>query len=90
MSSNLKQKLQTFIRNLLQQCNIKVTLKPTNRLSPLFGFKDIIPKEIRFHIVFKFSCSSCNATYYGKTECHLNTRSGEHIDLSHFTRNRAA
>ena len=35
-------------------------------------------------------CSSCNATYYGKTEHHLNVRSGEHIGLSPLTGNRVA
>ena len=90
MSSNLKRKLQTSIRNSLPQCNIKVILKSTKRLSALFRFKDVIPKELRSHLVYKFSCSSCNATYYGKTECHLNVRSGEHIGLSPLTGNRVA
>ena len=90
MSSNLKQKLQTSIRNSLPQCNIKVILKSTNHLSSLFRFKDVIPKELKSHLVYKFSCSSCNATYYGKTERHLNVRSGEHIGLSPLTGNRVA
>ena len=90
MSSNLKRKLQTSIRNSLPQCNIKVILKSTNHLSSLFCFKDVIPKELRFHLVYKFSCSSCNASYYGKTERHLNIRSGEHIGLSPLTGNRVA
>ena len=90
MSSNLKRKLQTSIRNSLLQCNIKVILKSTNHLSSLFCFKDVIPKELRSHLVYKFSCSSCNATYYGKTERHLNVRSGEHIGLSPITGNRFA
>ena len=90
MSSNLKRKLQTSIRNSLPQCNIKVILKSTNHLSSLFRFKDVIPKELRSHLVYKFSCSSCNATYYGKTERHLNVRSGEHISLSPLTGNRVA
>ena len=86
MSSNyLKRKLQTSFRNSLPQCNIKVILKSTKRLSALFGFKDVIPKELRSHPVYKFSCSSCNTTYYGKTERHLNVRSGEHIGLSPLT-----
>ena len=85
MSSNLKQKLQTFIRNSLPQCNIKVILDSTNHLFSLFGFKDFIPKELRSHLVFKFWCSSCNATYYGKTERQLNVRYGEHIGLSLLT-----
>ena len=90
MSSNLKRKLQTSIRNSLPQCNIKVILKSTNHLSSLFRFKDVIPKELRSHLVYKFSCSSCNATYYGKRERHLNVRSGEHIGLSPLTGNRVA
>ena len=36
MSSNLKRKLQSSIRNSLPQCNIKVILKSTNHLSSLF------------------------------------------------------
>ena len=90
MSSNLKRKLQTSIRNSLPQCNIKVILKSRNHLSSLFRFKDVIPKELRSHLVYKVSCSSCNATYYGKTERHLNVRSGEHIGLSPLTEYRVA
>ena len=87
VSSNLKRKLQTSIRNSLPQCNIKVILKSTKHISSLFHFKDVIPKELRSHLVYKFSCSSSNATYYGKTECHLNVRSGEHIGLCPLTGN---
>ena len=90
MSSNLKRKLQTSIRNSLPQCNIKVILKSTNQLSSLFRFKDIIPEELRSHLVYKFLCSSCSATYYGKKERHLNVGSDEHIGLSPLTGNRVA
>ena len=90
MSSNIKRKLQTCFQKSLPQCHIKIILKSTNRLSSLFHFKDVIPKELRSHLVYKFSCSSCNATYYGKTERHLNVRSGEHIGLSPLTGNRVA
>ena len=82
MSSNLKRNLQTSIRNSLRQCNIKVTFKSLNHLFFLFRFKNVIPKGLRSHLVNKFSCSSCNDTYYGKTERHLNVTSGEHIGLS--------
>ena len=90
MSSNLKRKLQTSFQNSLPQCNMKVILKSTNHLSSVHHFKDVIPKRLRSHLVYKFSCSSCNATYYGKTESHLNIRSGEHIGLSPLTRNWVA
>ena len=90
MSSNLKWKLQTSIWNSLPQCNNKVILNSTNHLSSFFHFKDVILKELRSHLVHKFLCSSCNATYYGKTGHHLNIRSGEDIGLSPLTGNRAA
>ena len=88
LSSNLKQKLRTCFKNLLPQCNIKIILKSTNRLSSLFRFKDVIPKELQSHLVYKFSCGNCNVTYYGKTERHLNVRSSELIGISHLTGKR--
>ena len=88
LSSNLKRKLRTCFKNLLPKCNIKIILKSTNRLSSLFRFKDVIPKELQSHLVYKFSCGNCNVTYYGKTEHHLNVRSSEHICISHLTGKR--
>ena len=82
--------MQISIRNSLPQCNIKVTFKSLNHLSSLFRFKNVIPKEFRSHLVYKFSYSSWNTTYYGKTEHHLNVTSGEHIDLSPWTFTRFA
>ena len=88
LSSNLKQKLRTCFKNSLPQCNIKIILKSTNRLSSLFRFKDVIPKELQSHLVYKSSCGNCNVTYYGKTERYLNVRSSEHIGISHLTGTR--
>ena len=54
LSSNLKQKLITCFQNSLPQCNIKIILQSTNRLSSLFRFEDVIPKELQSHLVYKF------------------------------------
>ena len=75
-------------KNSWPQWNIKIILKSTNRLSSLFRFKDVIPKELQSHLAYKFSCGNFNVTYYGKTERHLNVRSSEHIGKSHLTRIR--
>ena len=83
LSSNLKQKLRTCFKNSLPQCNIKIIFKSTNHLASLFRFKDVIPKELQSHLVYKFLSGNCNVTYYGKTEHHLNVRSSEHIGISH-------
>ena len=31
---------------------------------------------------YKFQCSSCNATYYGKTKRHFKVRASEHMGVS--------
>ena len=82
MSSNLKQKLRACFKNYLPQCNIKIILKPTNHLSSLFHFKDVIAKELQSHIVYTFSCVNCNVFY---NEDHLNVSSSEYIGISHLT-----
>ena len=84
-SSNLKRNLRTCFKNSLPQCNIKIILKSTNRLSSLFRSKDVVPKQLQSHLVYKFSCGSCIVTYCGETERHLNLRSSEHIGISHLT-----
>ena len=82
LSSNLKRKLRTCFKNSLPQCNIKIILKSTNRLSSLFRFEDVIPKELQSHVLYKSSCGICNVTNYSKTERYLNVRSSEHIGVS--------
>ena len=52
----------------IPMCSLDLTstkcLKLTNCLSFLFHFKDVIPKELQSHIVYKFLCGNCNVTYY--------------------------
>ena len=52
------------------------------RLSSLFRFKDIIPREISSHLVYKFKCSYCNATYYGESERDFFVRASEHLGMT--------
>ena len=87
-SLNLRFRLYNCFIKTLPQCSIKVVFQSKNRLAHLFRFKDSIPKELCSHIVYKFLCSNCNITYYGKTERHLNVTSGEHLSLSTLTGKR--
>ena len=57
ISSNLKQKLQASLRNSLPQYNIKVILKSASHLSSFFHFKDVIAKELKSDLVYKFTYS---------------------------------
>ena len=51
-------------------------------------FKGKIPSFLRYGIVYKFQCGSCNATYYGKTKCHFKVRICEHLGISELTGKR--
>ena len=54
-------------------------------LSNIFKLKDSIPLHLRSNLIYKFQCSYCNITYYGKTERHLQVWTGEHVSTSLLT-----
>ena len=59
----VSKQLQSCIRNY---CSLTIAFQSKTKLSILFHFKDIIPKEINSYLLYKFMGSSCNATYYGE------------------------
>ena len=69
-----RKRLQSSIRNHLPYCSLRITFESKTRLSSPFRFKDVIPKEISSHLVDKFTCSCCNATFYGDSERHFFVR----------------
>ena len=54
-------------------------------ISSLFPIKDSIPKLHRSSVVYRYTCSGCNAAYIGKTMHHLLTRADEHHGISSYT-----
>ena len=50
-----------------------------------FSFKDKLPIDIHSLVVYKFTCSTCNGTYIGKTKRHFLVRAYEHLLLSYKT-----
>ena len=58
----VRKRLQSCIRNHLPYCSLRITFQFKTRFSSLFCFKDIIPKEISSHLVYRFTCSCCNVT----------------------------
>ena len=84
----VRKRLQSCIRNHLPYCSLRIAFHSKTRLSILFPFKDIIPKEIRSQLVCKFTCSCCNATYYGESERHLIVRASEHLGMATLTEKR--
>ena len=82
LSFETRNRLNSCIRNQLPSCSLRIAFRSKTRLSSLFKFKESIPKYLRSHLIYKFSCSCCNATYYGKTERHLFLRASEHLGIT--------
>ena len=85
LSLAIRIRLQNSINKNLPFCKIKVIFKSTTCFGNFFGCKDKVPFNLRSNVVYKFSCGTCNATYYGKTCRHLNVRVGEHSGVSPLT-----
>ena len=76
-SLHLRSKLVKSVQNNLRFCHLKVLFQSPYKLYTLFCFTTTLDKKIRFDLVYCYSCSSCNATYYGetyKTLCYKSCR----------------
>ena len=85
LSLDLRTRLRNSISKHLPFCKIRIIFKSLTRISNFFQFKDKIPYCLRSNVVCKFSCSRCNATYYGETCRHLTIRVGKHSGVSPLT-----
>ena len=54
-------------------------------MSIAFLFKDQIPKCLNSMLLYKFTYSTCNSVYIGKTKRHYLVRQFEHLGLSVLT-----
>ena len=65
-----------------------IFVKQVDRFRWLKKYKNIIniPTKTWFSgLVYKYKWGGCNATYYGKTKRHFETRICEHLGISHLT-----
>ena len=72
----------------LKFCKLQVMFQSPCKLNSLFRYKDSLQKKIRSDIVYRYICSNCKVTYYGKIYCHFFTRAAEHMSISHLTGKR--
>ena len=73
------------MENTLNCCKLQVIFKNKRKLSIMFRFKDRVPYDLVSRVVYEYTFSRCNSSYYGETERHLKVRSGEHIGISPLT-----
>ena len=78
----MQKKLKALTKKYLPCGDITVIFKSQSRLSSVFNFKDKLPAYLVSGVVYKYTCSSCNATYIGKTKRHTCHRFSEHAGRS--------
>ena len=76
-SMQLRTRLVNPIESNLKFCKLKVIFQSPCKLNSLFRYKDSLQKKIRSDIVYRYMCSNCKVTYYGKTYRHFFTRAAE-------------
>jgi hypothetical protein len=77
-SNYTKMKINKIIHKYCKDILIKLIFT-TNKIQNSFCLKEPLPKLLKSHVVYKFTCASCNASYIGETSRHLTTRINEHL-----------
>ncbi|XP_065671709.1 uncharacterized protein LOC136089584 [Hydra vulgaris] len=77
-SNYTKKKISKIVHKYCKDILIKLIFT-TNKIQDCFCLKESLPKLLKSHVVYKFSCAGCNASYIGETSRHLATRINEHL-----------
>ena len=89
MSNFMKRRIKNLVEKNLVNCDLSIIFSSPKRLRDILKFKDQIPLNLRSFVIYNFKCSSCNATYIGKTFRHFKQRAGEHLCISHLTNKKS-
>ena len=79
LSHHIKMKLSKLWKEFCKEnFNIKQVFN-SFKIKDNFLYQDPILSDMKFFLVYKFTCPSCSSSYIGKTCCHFKTRTEEHI-----------
>ena len=77
-----KKQLSKYLYKIYPHVDFKIVFGANKPIGHLFPFKDRVPSHVCSSVVYKFMCSSCQATFYGKTSCHFIVRCREHLGIN--------
>ena len=66
-SLQLRFRLVKSIQQNLNLCSLNLIFQSPCKLHTLFKFKDYLDKKNCSNLIYRYTCSNCNVTYYGKT-----------------------
>ena len=84
-SLQLRIRLVKSIQQYLKFCSLNMIFQSPCKLHTSFKFKDSLNKKFRSDLIYRYTCSNCNVTYYGKNYRHFFTRAAEHMTISNLT-----
>ena len=85
ISLKLRKRLINVFKQSLPAVDLKVVFRSSCRMRSFFRFKDRVPTDLVSHLIYKFTCADCNASYLGETNRHYLIRKCEHLCISPFT-----
>ena len=89
LSFRLRNNINKLMKCYYPDLKLQFIYKSPKRLSSLFKYKDLFPTLVSSNVIYKYSCSGCNATYYGKTAKNLKVCCCEHLDITKSGETRA-
>ena len=78
----LKKNLNKFLGKIYPHIDFKLVFQSAKRNENCFPFRDRVLSHVRSSVVYKLTCSSRKATYYGKTSRHLIGRCREYLGVN--------
>jgi hypothetical protein len=78
----VKKQIRTLVQKFYPQLDLRIIFTNSFSMQSLFKVKDRMPTLMRSNVVYKYTCSQCQATYCGETTRHLQTRIAEHKGVS--------
>ena len=85
LSLDLRTRPRRTIERDLPYCKLKIIFRSKGRLNTQCQFKDPLEKKIRSGIIYRYTCSNCKVTCYGKAFHHFCTIAAEHMGISSLT-----
>lgn len=84
----LRKKISKWMSHYYPQVDLIIVFKSNHAIGSYFRVKERLPKSLCSSVVYSYKCGICSASYYGKTNRHLNVRASEHLGISFRTLKR--
>ena len=79
LSQHIKNKFSRLCKEFCKE-NFKIKIVFNSfKIENYFSYKDPIPIDLKYFLVYKFTFASCSSSYIGETCCHFKTRIEEYI-----------